>query len=99
MTETLDFLTPHGTWVLFLAVFMEQIGIPPRPAPWSPAAGPLTRTGKTSIPGSLAPPLESPKSFGRHSELNFPVLLPGSSPTPPGNPLDQFTLPTNQIKP
>jgi membrane protein DedA with SNARE-associated domain len=62
MTETLDFLTQHGTLVLFLAVFVEQIGIPPPAAPWLLAAGTLAGTGKMSIPSSLAAPLERPKS-------------------------------------
>jgi membrane protein DedA with SNARE-associated domain/rhodanese-related sulfurtransferase len=54
MTKTLDFLTQHGTLVLFLAVFIEQIGIPLPAAPWLLAAGTLAGTGKMSIPGTLA---------------------------------------------
>ena len=54
MTETLDFLTRHGTLVLFLAVFVEQIGIPLPAAPWLVVAGTLAGTGKMSVLGALA---------------------------------------------
>src|SRR2546429_21619 len=46
MSETLDFLTRHGPLVLFLAVFVEQMGIPLPAAPWLLAAGTLAGAGK-----------------------------------------------------
>src|ERR1041385_7495201 len=46
MSETLDFLTRHGPLVLFLAVFVEQMGVPLPAAPWLLAAGALAGAGK-----------------------------------------------------
>src|SRR5262245_61620509 len=46
MNETLDFLTRHGPLVLFLAVFVEQMGLPLPAAPWLLAAGALIGAGK-----------------------------------------------------
>ncbi len=46
MTETLEFLTRHGPLVLFLAVFVEQMGVPLPAAPWLLAAGALIGVGK-----------------------------------------------------
>ena len=46
MNETLEFLVRHGTAVLFVAVFVEQMGIPLPAAPWLLAAGTLVATGK-----------------------------------------------------
>jgi membrane protein DedA with SNARE-associated domain/rhodanese-related sulfurtransferase len=45
MTEILEFLTRHGPSVLFLAVFVEQLGIPLPASPWLLAAGALSATG------------------------------------------------------
>ena len=46
MTETLGFLIRHGPTVLFVAVFVEQMGIPLPAAPWLLAAGALIGLGK-----------------------------------------------------
>jgi len=46
MNETLDFLTRHGPLVLFLVVFVEQMGVPLPAAPWLLAAGALAGAGK-----------------------------------------------------
>jgi membrane protein DedA with SNARE-associated domain/rhodanese-related sulfurtransferase len=48
MKETLEFLVRHGAAVLFLAVFIEQMGIPLPAAPWLLAAGALAGAGKMS---------------------------------------------------
>ena len=54
MSETLDFLTRHGPLVLFLAVFVEQMGIPLPAAPWLLTAGALAGAGKMSVMSALA---------------------------------------------
>lgn len=54
MSETLDFLTRHGPLVLFLAVFVDQMGIPLPAAPWLLAAGALAGAGKMSVLSALA---------------------------------------------
>ncbi|MCI0533869.1 MAG: VTT domain-containing protein [Verrucomicrobia subdivision 3 bacterium] len=54
MSETLDFLTRYGPLVLFLAVFIEQMGIPLPAAPWLLAAGVLAGAGKMSVMSALA---------------------------------------------
>ena len=46
MSETLDFLARHGPLVLFLAVFVEQMGVPLPAAPWLLAAGAMIGAGK-----------------------------------------------------
>jgi len=46
MNETIEFLVRHGAAVLFVAVFIEQVGIPLPAAPWLLAAGALVGTGK-----------------------------------------------------
>jgi membrane protein DedA with SNARE-associated domain/rhodanese-related sulfurtransferase len=46
MSETLEFLTRHGPIVLFLVIFVEQMGIPLPAAPWLLAAGALAGAGK-----------------------------------------------------
>ena len=46
MTETLGFLVRHGPAVLFVAVFVEQMGVPLPAAPWLLAAGALAGAGK-----------------------------------------------------
>ena len=46
MNETIDFLVRHGAIVLFIAVFVEQMGIPLPAAPWLLAAGAMAGTGK-----------------------------------------------------
>ena len=46
MNETLQLLVRHGSVILFLAVFVEQIGIPLPAAPWLMAAGALAGAGK-----------------------------------------------------
>ena len=46
MNETINFLVRHGAIVLFVAVFIEQMGIPLPAAPWLLAAGAMAGTGK-----------------------------------------------------
>lgn len=53
MSETLDFLTRHGPLVLFLVVFVEQMGVPLPAAPWLLAAGALAGTGKMNAMSAL----------------------------------------------
>src|SRR5581483_12297456 len=54
MSETLDFLTRHGPLVLFLAVFVEQMGVPLPASPWLLAAGALIGAGKMHGAPALA---------------------------------------------
>jgi membrane protein DedA with SNARE-associated domain/rhodanese-related sulfurtransferase len=54
MNEMLDFLTRHGPVVLFVAVFIEQIGVPVPAAPWILAAGALAGAGKLNGAAALA---------------------------------------------
>jgi len=46
MNETFAFLVRHGTAVLIVAVFVEQIGVPLPAAPWLFAAGALVGAGQ-----------------------------------------------------
>ena len=46
MNQTLEFLVRHGVAVLFVTVFVEQIGLPLPAAPWLLAAGALAGAGK-----------------------------------------------------
>jgi membrane protein DedA with SNARE-associated domain/rhodanese-related sulfurtransferase len=46
MNDTLEFLVRYGTTVLFVMVFIEQMGIPLPAAPWLLAAGALAAAGK-----------------------------------------------------
>ncbi len=46
MNDTLAFLVRHGTAVLIVAVFIEQVGAPLPAAPWLFAAGALVGAGK-----------------------------------------------------
>ncbi|HVY69847.1 MAG TPA: DedA family protein/thiosulfate sulfurtransferase GlpE [Verrucomicrobiae bacterium] len=48
MNDTFQFLEHHGAWVVFGAVFVEQIGLPLPAAPWLLAAGALAGSGKVS---------------------------------------------------
>jgi membrane protein DedA with SNARE-associated domain/rhodanese-related sulfurtransferase len=49
MNEALHFLTQHGTFVLFAAVFAEQIGLPLPAVPFLIAAGALVGTGQMAL--------------------------------------------------
>jgi membrane protein DedA with SNARE-associated domain len=49
MKETLHFLTQHGTIVLFVAVFAEQIGLPVPALLFLIAAGALVGTGQMAL--------------------------------------------------
>jgi len=49
MNETLHFLTQHGTIVLFVAVFAEQIGLPVPALLFLIAAGALVGTGQMAL--------------------------------------------------
>jgi membrane protein DedA with SNARE-associated domain/rhodanese-related sulfurtransferase len=53
MNEMLDFLTRHGPTVLFLVVFVEQMGLPLHAAPWLLAAGALAGAGKLNAVSAL----------------------------------------------
>lgn len=53
MSETLEFLTRHGPLVLFLVVFIEQMGVPLPAAPWLLAAGALAGAGKMNAMSAL----------------------------------------------
>ena len=53
MNETLDFLTRHGPLVLFLVVFVEQMGLPLPAVPWLLAAGALAGAGKMNAMSAL----------------------------------------------
>jgi membrane protein DedA with SNARE-associated domain/rhodanese-related sulfurtransferase len=53
MNETLEFVVRHGAAVLFVAVFIEQMGVPLPAAPWLLAAGALSGAGKMSWVVSL----------------------------------------------
>jgi membrane protein DedA with SNARE-associated domain/rhodanese-related sulfurtransferase len=48
VNQTIEFLVRHGAAVLFVAVFIEQVGIPLPAAPWLLAAGALAGAGKMS---------------------------------------------------
>jgi membrane protein DedA with SNARE-associated domain/rhodanese-related sulfurtransferase len=54
MAEILEFLTRHGPSVLFLAVFVEQIGVPLPASPWLLAAGALGVAGQPHWYSALA---------------------------------------------
>ncbi len=46
MYNTIEFLVRHGATVLFVAVFIEQVGVPLPAAPWLLAAGALAGAGR-----------------------------------------------------
>jgi membrane protein DedA with SNARE-associated domain len=46
MTETTQFLTDHGLPIVFVAVFLEQMGLPLPALPWLLAAGALSASGQ-----------------------------------------------------
>src|SRR5262245_39102684 len=54
MSEILDFLTRHGPLVIFLVLFIEQVGVPLPAAPWLLAAGALAGAGKLNAVSALA---------------------------------------------
>ena len=49
MNEAIEFLTQHGTLVLFVAVFAEQVGLPVPAVPFLIAAGALVGTGQLAL--------------------------------------------------
>ncbi len=49
MNETTQFLISHGLPLVFVAVFLEQIGLPLPASPWLLAAGALSAIGKFSL--------------------------------------------------
>ena len=49
MTETTQFLINHGLPIVFVAVFLEQMGLPLPALPWLMAAGALSATGRFSL--------------------------------------------------
>src|SRR5207302_170446 len=53
MNQTLEFLVRHGAAVVFVAVFVEQMGLPLPATPWLVAAGALIGTGKMNWPVAL----------------------------------------------
>ena len=54
MTETTQFLINHGLPLVFVAVFLEQMGLPLPALPWLMAAGALSATGQFSLLSGLA---------------------------------------------
>jgi membrane protein DedA with SNARE-associated domain/rhodanese-related sulfurtransferase len=54
MNQALDLLARHGAIVLFVVVFIEQIGIPLPSLPWLLATGALAGSGKMNWPAALA---------------------------------------------
>ena len=54
MNESFEFLVRHGAAVLFVAVFVEQMGVPLPAAPWLLAAGALGSTGQLNWLGGLS---------------------------------------------
>ena len=49
MNETLHFVTQHGTFVLFVAVLAEQVGLPVPALPFLIAAGALVGNGQMAL--------------------------------------------------
>ena len=49
MTDTTQFLVKHGLPLVFVAVFLEQMGLPLPVVPWLLAAGALAAMGKFSL--------------------------------------------------
>ncbi len=49
MAETTQFLINHGLPLVFVAVFLEQMGLPLPALPWLMAAGALSATGQFSL--------------------------------------------------
>lgn len=54
MNGTSQFLISHGIPLVFLAVFVEQMGLPLPALPWLLAAGALSAVGKFNLPFGLA---------------------------------------------
>jgi len=54
MNEMIEFLARHGAVLVFLAVFVEQLGVPLPAAPWLLAAGALAATGKLDFGVAIA---------------------------------------------
>jgi len=54
MNETLEFLVRHGATVLFVAVFVDQMGVPLPAVPWLLAAGALAGAGKMNWVAALS---------------------------------------------
>jgi membrane protein DedA with SNARE-associated domain/rhodanese-related sulfurtransferase len=53
MNEAVQILTRHGAPVVFVAVLLEQLGLPLPALPWLLAAGALSATGQCSFAGSV----------------------------------------------
>src|ERR1041384_5120892 len=53
MTQTTQFLINHGVPLVFVAVFVEQMGLPLPALPWLLAAGALSAAGEFSLPLGL----------------------------------------------
>lgn len=56
MNETTQFLVQHGLPLVFVAVFVEQIGLPVPAVPWLLAAGALAAGGKLNLTLGIAAP-------------------------------------------
>ena len=54
MDEAVQFLIRHGYTVLFVGVFVEQIGVPIPAAPLMLAAGALAGTERLNLPLAIA---------------------------------------------
>ena len=53
MSDPFESLAQNAYAALFLAVFVEQVGVPLPSAPWVVAAGALAASGRISFPGAL----------------------------------------------
>jgi membrane protein DedA with SNARE-associated domain len=67
VSETLDFLARHGPLVLFVVVFVEQMGVQLPAAPWLLTAGALITAGKMHGLTALASALPNEKIAIRRS--------------------------------
>ena len=54
VNESIEFLRENGTTVVFLAVLLEQMGLPVPCTPWLLAAGALAHSGKPSLLAVIA---------------------------------------------
>lgn len=53
MTETLEFLQRHGYWLVFVWIFIDQLGVPIPAVPLLIGAGALAGAGKIDLPTIL----------------------------------------------
>ena len=81
MHNAMDFLLRHGYSAIFVAVFIEQIGLPIPSGPVLLAAGALAGSGRLNVAPALAAPrdLRLPLVCSRPAarRLGAQVCLPG----------------------